>query len=313
MRKFAFIVTAATIEQLSKFRPLLMLIPGFAREQYINNLMPFQATQLSRINLGCEDVEGVIIVCPLIKHQNDEGFILDRIIASAKIANSLGADIAGLNGCASAVADKNFRVISKHIKIPVTTGNAFSSWAAFEAIYRVAKAKNINLKECRVTVIGVRKQSAILCGKILSERVSSVITIPATDMDKNYPGALKNSDIIIVAEDCSIDFDSLKTNTIVCDISLCGKLPKREYIPTDITFIEGALIKLPKPLSLRINSGLPNGVVSAPLAETMLLALEGKFVSYSLGENINPDKLEEIADMSARHGFEVWVPQAPVI
>ena len=313
MNKFAFIITTTTIEQLSKFRPFIKFLPGFAVDSYIKNLAPFQASRTSHITLAGEDVEGIIIVCPLIKHQNDERFILDRIITSVEIANSLGAKIAGLNGCASAVADKNFRVISKQIKIPVTTGNAFCSWSAFEAIYRVAKAKNINLKECKATVIGVKKQSAVLCGKILSERVNSVIAIPAEDINKNYPGALKNSDIIIIAENCQIDFDSLKTNAIVCDISLCGKMRKTEYIPSDITFIEGALIKLPKQLNLGINSGLPNDVVSAPLAETILLALEEKFVSYSLGENINPDKLEEIADMSVRHGFEVWVPQAPVI
>ena len=313
MKKFAFIITTTTIEQLRRFRPLLGFLPGFAMESYIKNLEPFQSLRLRHITPEGEDVEGVIIVCPLIKRQDDEEFILDRIIVSARIAKSLGAQIAGLNGCASAVADKNFRILSKRIKIPLTTGNAFSSWSAFEAIYRVAKAKNINLKECRVTVIGARKQSAVLCGKILSERVNSVITVPAEDIDKNYPDALKKSDIIIVAEDYPIDFDSLKTNAIVCDISLSGKLRRSEYLPTDITFIKGALIKLPKPLNLGINLGLPNDVVSAPLAETMLLTLEEKFVSYSLGENINPDKLEEIADMSARHGFEVWVPQAPVI
>ena len=29
--------------------------------------------------------------------------------------------------------------------------------------------------------------------------------------------------------------------------------------------------------------------------------------------NTNLDKLEEIANIAARHGFEVWVPQAPVM
>jgi predicted amino acid dehydrogenase len=32
-----------------------------------------------------------------------------------------------------------------------------------------------------------------------------------------------------------------------------------------------------------------------------------------LGENINLDKMEEIADLATKHGFEVWVPEAPVL
>ena len=43
------------------------------------------------------------------------------------------------------------------------------------------------------------------------------------------------------------------------------------------------------------------------------MLLDGKIVSYSLGEDSNLDKLEEIADIAVQHGFEVWVPEAPVL
>jgi predicted amino acid dehydrogenase len=49
------------------------------------------------------------------------------------------------------------------------------------------------------------------------------------------------------------------------------------------------------------------------MAETLLLTFAEKFISYSLGENINLDKLEEIADIAVQHGLEVWVPEAPVL
>jgi predicted amino acid dehydrogenase len=41
----------------------------------------------------------------------------------------------------------------------------------------------------------------------------------------------------------------------------------------------------------------------------MLLTLEGRYLNYSLGENINLDKLEDIADIAVRHGFEVFKPE----
>ena len=62
-----------------------------------------------------------------------------------------------------------------------------------------------------------------------------------------------------------------------------------------------------------VDTGLPKDMVYACVAETMLLTFEMQFVNYSLGDNINPDKMEEIADIAVRHGFEVWVPDAPLI
>jgi predicted amino acid dehydrogenase len=49
------------------------------------------------------------------------------------------------------------------------------------------------------------------------------------------------------------------------------------------------------------------------MAEAILLTFEGRFVSHSLNEETNPDNLEEIADIAVQHGFEVWVPEAPVL
>ena len=53
--------------------------------------------------------------------------------------------------------------------------------------------------------------------------------------------------------------------------------------------------------------------IQPSLAEIVLLLLDGKFISYSLGENSNLDKLEEIADIAVQHGYEVWVPEAPIL
>jgi predicted amino acid dehydrogenase len=122
--------------------------------------------------------------------------------------------------------------------------------------------------------------------------------------------AATNIDILIHLEGACDRMEELKTGAII--LTLCPKLklpPQRK----DLTLIRTGLIKLPDAQSFKLQPGLPRGIVTASLAETMLLALEEKFTSYSLTDNINPDKLEEIADIAARRGFEVWVPQAPVL
>jgi len=48
------------------------------------------------------------------------------------------------------------------------------------------------------------------------------------------------------------------------------------------------------------------------LAETMLLALEENFANFSLGESVNPDKLDYIAQRRVPPRFEVSVPGAEI-
>jgi predicted amino acid dehydrogenase len=135
-------------------------------------------------------------------------------------------------------------------------------------------------------------------------------------IEDDISNAVKNADIVINATDSSeieFEIEDLKPNATVCDISLSDSPFKKLKLRKDITFIRCGLVKLPYPVKLAINTGLPKGIILASLAETMLLTFEEKFVNYSLGDNINLDKLEEIADIATRYGFEVWVPEAPMI
>jgi predicted amino acid dehydrogenase len=74
--------------------------------------------------------------------------------------------------------------------------------------------------------------------------------------------------------------------------------------------VEGGIIRLPLQPHSVMNVGLPKDMVCASMAETMILTFEERFTTCSLGENINLDKLEPIADLAVRHGFEVFVPGA---
>jgi predicted amino acid dehydrogenase len=43
------------------------------------------------------------------------------------------------------------------------------------------------------------------------------------------------------------------------------------------------------------------------MAETMALALEGRLENFSLGDDINPSKVDEIGRIGRKHGFDVWL------
>lgn len=53
------------------------------------------------------------------------------------------------------------------------------------------------------------------------------------------------------------------------------------------------------------NFGLPPGVVYACMAETVVLALEGRYETYTVGRNIEWAKVKEIYRLGLKHGMKL--------
>lgn len=308
---------------------MLRIIPDFIIRPNLKNNPPFKASYFQKIqSIKGKTIQGYLIVCPLLPEQMlefEESFVLDRIISAGHLAEQLGVKIVGLGGYTAIVADKGL-TLSKKLRIPVTTGKALTAWSVFEAIYRMARAKKIALRSSSLAIIGAGGSLGYLCAGKLSEYIPRM-TIADGNREKlyhlkervlnhnpieiaiedNVHNAVKNADIVINATRSTaplFELGELKSGAIVCDVSPVWNIADNTNGRDDITIIKGGLIKLPNSI---------NNFIHASLAETMLLTLEEKFTSYSLGDNINLDKLEEIADLAVRHGFEVWVPEAPVL
>ena len=338
MEVFAYVVSPRTIEQLKSLWPAVKIVPNFILKPYLKNTPCFKLAHIpkARSSRG-EEIQGYIIACPFLTQQTkelDEGFIRAKIMVSSKIAEQLGAGILGLSEYTSRLAEKNIDLF-RYLKISVTTGSTLTAWSVIEAIYRTSKSKNISLLESTLAVIGATGSVGSLCARKLAEYVPKIIlngeysdkltrlkeSIQHLNpievlIEEDAHKMLKDADIVVNANHLpgiALNLEEFKPKAIVCDVSLNRSMVSKAHQRQDITVIEAGLIKLPCPTDLRINLDLPKDVIPASLAETMLLAFEERLVSYSLGENINLDKLEEIANIAVRHGLEVWVPQAPVM
>ena len=51
--------------------------------------------------------------------------------------------------------------------------------------------------------------------------------------------------------------------------------------------------------------GLPKGIAYACLAETVVLALEARFENFTLGRNIEWEKVREIYRLGLKHGMKL--------
>ena len=75
----------------------------------------------------------------------------------------------------------------------------------------------------------------------------------------------------------------------------------------DILVFSGGLTEIPAEISLGFEIGLPSTrTLYGCFAEAILLDLEGRYESFSYGKgNITKEKVNEIAQISKKHGFKV--------
>lgn len=58
-------------------------------------------------------------------------------------------------------------------------------------------------------------------------------------------------------------------------------------------------------MDFHFDFGFPPGMAYACMAETMILALEGRYESFTLGKQIEAEKVHEIAQLATKHGFRL--------
>jgi len=72
----------------------------------------------------------------------------------------------------------------------------------------------------------------------------------------------------------------------------------------DVLVIESGEIELPSDVHMK-DIGLPRNVIYACLAETIVLALEGRFEVYTIGRNTEWQKVKEIYKLGLKHGMKL--------
>ncbi|MEI2825657.1 MAG: hypothetical protein V9F04_04135 [Dermatophilaceae bacterium] len=72
----------------------------------------------------------------------------------------------------------------------------------------------------------------------------------------------------------------------------------------DVLVIESGEVDLPGEVHMR-DIGLPPGVAYACLAETVVLALEGRYETFTVGRSIEWPKVKEIYQLGLKHGMRL--------
>jgi hypothetical protein len=102
-----------------------------------------------------------------------------------------------------------------------------------------------------------------------------------------------------------LDIMKVKPGCVITDVARPLDLPPSEVAKRpDVLVIESGEILLPGEVKMK-NIGLPPGVAYACLAETIVLALEGRFENFTVGRAIEWEKVREIYQLGLKHGMRL--------
>ena len=97
----------------------------------------------------------------------------------------------------------------------------------------------------------------------------------------------------------------VKPGCVITDVARPLDLPPKEVAKRpDVLVVESGEIRLPGDVEMK-NIGLPKNVVYACLAETIVLALEGRFENFTVGRNIEWERVREIYRLGLKHGMQL--------
>jgi predicted amino acid dehydrogenase len=343
--RFAFVIHPLSTKFFGKVEPLgtvMNVSPALvtdAVEKAMAYLPPMVYSHVTGITspTGAE-AEGWLITVggtpkEILAHHPD--FTYDKLLAAAEVARGLGAQVMGLGAFTKVVGDAGVTVARKS-SLPITTGNSYSAsgalWAAHEAVVRLGllDRDDEDIIRGRAMVVGATGAIGSVCARLLALASDELwLVSPETakllalkqDIEREHPRAvvhaaatpgkhLADMDVIVTATSGAgkrvLDIMDVKPGCVITDVARPLDLSAEDVARRpDVIVVESGEIDLPG-VDVRMRDiGLPPGVAYACLAETIALALEGRYETFTVGRAIEWEKVKEIYQLGLKHGMRL--------
>jgi predicted amino acid dehydrogenase len=341
IRRFAFVIHPLSQEYIKKGFPIPKATPKIIMDQVERaaaHMPPMVYCKMDNIvSPAGAEAEGWLISVggtPKEMLTRSPEFTYRRLLAAAKMAEKMGAQLIGLGAFTKVVGDAGVTV-ARRATIPVTTGNSYSAsgalWAAHDAMRRmnlvhVGKDGKVAAKTMVIGATGsIGSVSARLLAMAFDEVVIAARTQKKLDALKasilketpdakiiattDYEKYLGDMDMIVTSTSGAgkkiLDITKVKPGCVITDVARPLDLPPEEVAKRpDVLVIESGEIELPSEVRMK-DIGLPKNVIYACLAETIVLALEGRFEVFTIGRNTEWQKVKEIYKLGLKHGMKL--------
>jgi fatty aldehyde-generating acyl-ACP reductase len=260
-----------------------------------------------------------------------------KILNAMALAQKRGIDITALGGFSSIIFE-NFKLETlkrvRNIDLEIrrfTTGNTHTAYIICEQIQAAAQRYAIDLADTSVTIVGATGDiGSAVCRWLAARCRLRQLLLVARDQTRlatlqqalgqgrvaSIEEALPQSDLIVwvasMSQGMIIDTQQLKPSAVIID----GGYPKNlasTIQRDDLHVIDGGMVEHSLDIEWNIMQFLnvpnPARQLFACFAESMLLEFEGLHTNFSWGRNlITVDKIEEIGELSRKHGFRPLMP-----
>jgi predicted amino acid dehydrogenase len=276
-----------------------------------------------------KQIKGWFLACPYTPRrmmQLPEKTVYRKIIETGRMAERLGAQILGLGAFTSVVGDAGV-TIARELELPVTTGDSYTVSLAVEAIREAAVLMDIDLKQATVAVVGATGTIGRVCAQLLASEAGRLLLIArhqdrlerlcaelrplaSAEIQAGTDLSMLSQANLILSVTSSIgavvDPLLLQPGSVVCDVARPRDVSAMvAAVRDDILVIDGGMVDVPGPVDFHFNFGFPAGKSYACMAETMALALEGRFEDYTIGKNLTLARVQEISGIAQKHGFRL--------
>lgn len=331
MERFAFVIHPLQVEDFARKYSFTRFLPPRWVERLFQRVPPLLVSHITGIrSTQGPEAEGWFIGLPMTPRgmlEADPEFVYRRLVRCAEMAHRLGARILGLGAFTKIVGDRGVTVASRS-PIPVTTGNSYTAATAVEGALAAAQRLDITPSQARAAVVGATGAIGAACARLLARHVAhlslvargrerlerlaeqireeSRCPVQATDRVQE---AVREADLVLTVTSATtvlVEPEDLKPGAVVCDVARPRNVSREVYARRDdVLVLDGGVIQIPGEVNFGFDFGFPPGTSEACMAETMILALEGRYESYTLGGEVSLERVEEIARLARKHGFQL--------
>lgn len=276
-----------------------------------------------------KEIKGWFIACPYTPRRMlelPERAVYRKIIETGRFAERLGARLLGLGAYTSVIGDAGVTV-ARALDVPVTTGDSYTIAVAVDAIREAARVMEIPLGTATAAVVGATGSIGRVCAELLADDVAELILIGRREERLEElrarlqgPGRadlristrvddIARASLILTVTSALHEVvhpEHLQPGSVVCDVARPRDVSAVVAASRDdVLVIDGGIVDVPGPVDFHFDFGFPPGKAYACMAETMILALEGRFEDYTLGKDISRQRVDEIAALAVKHGFRL--------
>jgi predicted amino acid dehydrogenase len=331
LERFGFIIHPLNAKRdVARKYPIARYFPTRVVEFAIKHSGPVIMSHITGVrSLTGAEAEGWFIGCPLTPSQQlryPHEYVYEHIARAGQLAADRGAKIVGLGAFTSVVGDGGVSVARK-LPIAVTTGNSYTVSTAIQGALAAAEEVGIDPARSTLAVVGGAGSIGRTCALMMGRQVGDVLLV-GRDRTKleavrreaeagkvnaqiadNIESALKEADIVVTVTSSDrtvVEPEWIKPGAVVCDVARPRDVgPEVAKKRPDVLLIEGGVVKVPGAVDFGFHFGFEAGTAYACMSETMMLALEGRYESFTLGKEVSVAQVTEINRIAEKHGFRL--------